>query len=409
MNQQVKTILGIVGTLVVLVAFLWLNPFAWNDATERTVITRAGGSQFVQFNSGVYFAGFFARTQKWPNQISISYSKPEPDLDLEDNTIEIGKLTIRFSDGPTALTSGIAQFILPPNEKEMLNIHNAHKTPEALVTRRLAPYTQEALQNSAQLMSSEMHYSGGRAQMSQDYLDQLKNGTFLLKVQEINTYDSIENTNKKIYASEMTFDKDGDPRRKFSSIKEYGITVADAQITDVDYASAVDALLEKKIAAATKASVSRQELMTAQQQMLTAEAEGKKKLVEIEYEQKQEQTKQVVAASTKVEVAKQDLLQQDIALQASRKEAEKIKTLADAESYAKAKVMQADGALEKKLEAYVKVQGYWSDAFAKHAGPLVPSFVSGGGNAYTGNMGINFMELMSAKTMMDLNVNMKTK
>jgi ribosome modulation factor len=39
-------------------------------------------------------------------------------------------------------------------------------------------------------------------------------------------------------------------------------------------------------------------------------------LVEIEYQQKQEQTKQVVAAQTKVEVAKQDMEQQRIQAQA---------------------------------------------------------------------------------------------
>ncbi len=35
----------------------------------------------------------------------------------------------------------------------MIAIHNAHKTPEAFVQRRLAPYTVECLKSSAQLMS----------------------------------------------------------------------------------------------------------------------------------------------------------------------------------------------------------------------------------------------------------------
>jgi hypothetical protein len=53
----------------------------------------------------------------------------------------------------------------------------------------------------------------------------------------------------------------------------------------------VDQKLTKIIDAATKSAISKQELMTAQQQTLTAKAKGEQALVEIEYQQKQEQTK----------------------------------------------------------------------------------------------------------------------
>lgn len=402
-----KVIKWAVALVVGIIFATVMNPFSFNESGYRTVVTQAGGKQFVQFQPGVFYAGFWSREQQWPNQISVSHRDSLPILELLDNTIEIGKVTIRFGDGPTALASGITQYILPNTEKEMLEIHNAHKTPEGLVTRRLAPYTQECLQNAAQLLTTEMHYSGGRAQMSQDYLDQLKNGAYLLKVAETSTYDSTEKSQKKIYQSVMQYDKSGTPKRKFSSIKEYFITVADAQITDVDYENAVDILLQKKIAAATEASVSKQKLMTAQQKQLTSEAEGKQTLVEIEYKQKQEQTKQVVAAQTLVELAKQDKEKQRIAAEAAELEARKIKTLADAEAYAKAKVMQADGALEKKLAAYVQVQQYWAEAFQKYSGNLVPTTVLGGD--MKNNAGLNFMEVMAAKVAMDLTVNPKTK
>ena len=400
-------IIGGILTILTLVLFAVFNPFSWNNAGYRTVVTRAGGDQFVQYEPGYFYSGFFSKEQEWPNQISVSSRKAEADWDLVDNTIEIGFIPIRFNDATTANAAGITQYILPIGEKEMLEIHNAHKTPEALVQRRLGPYTIECLQNSAQLMSSEMHYGGGRAQMAQDYLDQLKNGAFLLSVKEKNTYDSSENVWKKIYAVEIQEDNKHQLKRKFSSIKEYAISVADAQITQVDYEEAVDKMLQKKIAAATEASVSRQQLMTAQQQQLTAEAKGKQKLVEIEYQQKQDQTIQVVKAETQVELAKQDLKKQDIAMQASLKEAQKIKTLADAEAYAKQRVIQADGALTQKLEAYKEVQGYWADAFAKYQGNVVPQIQTGGNGQ--GNGALNFAELMSMKAARDLSLDLKNK
>lgn len=408
MDFKLSIKLVVVAVAIILAAFI--NPFSWNDATERTVITQMSGKQFVEFKPGVFYAGFFSKETTYPNQISVSHmdSLFDGSYALHDNTIEIGVIKdVRFNDATTATISGITQYIMPSGEKEMLEIHNAHRSAESFVQRRLAPYTIECLKSSAQLMSSEAHYSGGRAQMTQDYMDQLKNGSYLLNIRELVTYDSLEKSNKRVYAVQIQTDKTGNRLRKFSSIKEYSVIVGDAQIIDVDYEIKVDEMLAKKIDAATKASISKQELMTAQQKQLTAEAQGKQKLVEIEYVQKQEQTKQIVQAQTLVELAKQDLIKQDIALQASAKEAAKIKTLADAEAYAKQRLLQADGALEQKLKAYTVVMGYWSTAFSNHQHPLTPTFMMGSGNG--GNAGTNFMELMNAKTMKDLNLDFKTK
>ena len=399
----IKAVLGIVA----FITLLFINPLSYNDAGERTVVEQFDGKQFVQYAPGVYYAGFFAKERSWPNQISVSYQADAPDMDLKDGTIEIGKQTIRFGgDATSANISGIVQYILPMDEKEMIDMHNAHRTPQSLVQKRLAPYTKECLQSSAQLMSSEAHYSGGRAQMAQDFSDQLKNGVFILKTVDKVVYDSLEKENKRVYETNPLTDKNGNPKRKVSSIKEYGVTVADAAITDVDYEERVDNMLAKKIDASTKASVAKQELLTAQQQQLTAKAKGEQKLVEIEYQQKQEQTKQVVAAQTQVELARQDLAKQEIARQAAEKEAAKIKVLADAEAYAKQRVMAADGALDKKLNAYIQIEKAKWDAFSKYQGNLVPTFQGGGAS---GNNGISFMELWNVKVMKDLSLDMKNK
>lgn len=406
-NLNFKKIGIIAGVILLLVLTIVFNPFSYNPAGSRTCVTQMGGNQFVQFNAGVFWAGFGAKETEWPNQISVSYVNDKPDYDLTDNTIEIGRVAIRFNDATTASASGITQYILPIDEKEMLNLHNTHKSPEALVKRRLAPYTQECLQSSGQLLSSEAHYSGGRAQMVQDYLDQLKNGAYLLKVEEENTYDSIEKTSKKIYKVVPQLDKNGQIKRKFSSIKEYELSVADAQITDVDYQSQVDNMLAKKIEASTNASVSKQQLMTAQQQALTAEAQGKAKLVTIEYDQKQKQLVSIVAAQTQVELAEQDLQKQAIQEKAALKEASKIKILADANAYEKQRDIQANGALEQKLDAYVKVQQAWAAAATNSS--WVPMYQMGNGGSSGASNVSNMVDLMTSKFAKDLNLDTKTK
>src|SRR5690349_19932118 len=385
--------------IVLVILFFAINPFSWNDAGNRTVVERTTGEQIVQFAPGIFYAGFFAKEKEWPNQISVTYQAETPnDAQLEDNGIEVGQIMIRFSDATTANVKGITQFILPSDEKEMILIHNTHRTPQSLVTKRLAPYTKECLQSSAQLMSSEKHYGGGRAQMAQDFIDQLKEGVYLLKTEENVVYDSLAAEKKRIYETEIQIDKKTSlPKRKTSSIKEYGIAVADAAITDVDYEDQVDQKLTKIIDAVTKSSISKQELMTAQQQTLTAKAQGEQALVEIEYQQKQEQTRQVVEAETKVKVAEQDKLQQKIAYESSILEAKKIKELADAQAYARQRIMKADGALEMKLKAQVEVQKVWADAFSKYTGAIVPQFQTGAGVNGNGNGALSFMEIISAK------------
>lgn len=403
-----KTVFIGIAAIVAFIFFMMVNPFSWNDAGNRTVVERTTGEQIVQFAPGIFYAGFFSKQKEWPNQISVTYQEEKFQSEIEDNGIEVGKISIRFSDATTADVKGITQFILPSDEKEMVLIHNTHRTPQSLVTKRLAPYTKECLQSSAQLMSSEKHYGGGRAQMAQDFLDQLKEGVYLLKTEEHVLYDSLEHEKKRVYQTEVQYDKKtGAPKRKLSSIKEYGITVADAAITDVDYEDKVDQKLVKIIDAVTKSSISKQELMTAQQQTLTAKAKGEQALVEIEYQQKQDQTKQVVEAETKVKVAEQDKLQQKIAYEGSILEAKKIKELADAQAYARSRIMQADGALEMKLKAQVEVQKVWADAFSKYTGAIVPQIQTGGGP--TTNGALNFMDIMTAKTAKDFALDLKNK
>lgn len=405
-----QTIIFGVLAILMLVFFLIINPFSWNDAGNRTVVERTNGEQIVQFAPGIFYAGFFAKEKEWPNQISVTYQEVAADLQLEDNGIEVGQIMIRFSDATTANVKGITQFILPSDEKEMILIHNTHRTPQSLVVKRLAPYTKECLQSSAQLMSSEKHYGGGRAQMAQDFMDQLKEGVYLLRTEENVVFDSLAAEKKRVYQTEIQIDtKTSLPKRKLSSIKEYGITVADAAITDVDYEDKVDDKLIKIIDAVTKSSISKQELMTAQQQTLTAKAKGEQALVEIEYQQKQEQTKQVVEAQTKVKVAEQDKLQQKIAYEGAILEAKKIKELADAQAYARKRIMEADGALEMKLNAQIEVQKAWADAFSKYTGAIVPQFQTGAGAPVSGNGALSFMEIITAKTAKDFALELKNK
>ena len=400
-NLNPKLLLyGVIGLIGIFVITL-LNPFGYNDLGYREIVETPAGSKYVIYSNGVYLRLPGSKITTYPNVITISHRGGK----ANGSTVEANSIAIRFNDATEATAQTVVRFRLPDLEKDMILLHSEYVNRDYLAMKGLAPYTIECLKNSAQLMDSEQHYSGGRAQLSQYFQDQLEEGLFILDIQETFTKDSLTGENKRIYANQIRTNDLGEKVRKDSDLKIFGISVASATIENVDYEAQVDEKLKKKIEASTRESVSKQNLVTAQQEAMTAEAEGRRQLVEIEYKEKQVQTQQVVQAETSVKLAEQDMLKQKIALDAARLEAQTIKALAEAESYAKRKMMEADGALEKKLATYKEVQGMWATAFQNYKGDLVPKFQTGGSGK--GNAGLDFMEIMGAKAAMDLNLSTK--
>lgn len=398
-----KPLLIGLGAFVLLLLFTQVNPFGVNSLGYRQVVETPTGNKYVVFNNGVYLKFPGSTVTTYPNVLTISHRGEKTGSTIDGNSI-----LIRFNDATEARAQTVVRFRMPSDEANMLILHSEYVNKEYLALKGLQPYTIECIKNSAQLMDSEQHYSGGRAQLSQYFQDQLKFGLYILDSQESFMRDSLTGENKRIYEAKIRRDREGKEVRKKSDISQFGITIASATIENVDYEEQVDAKLAKKIEASTRESVSKQNLVTAQQEAMTAEAEGRKRLVEIEYEEKQKQTQALVNAETEVKLAVQDKEKQKIALEAARLEAQKIKALADAEAYSKTRMMQADGALDKKLQTYQSVQETWAAAFKDFKGDLVPQFQTGTG-ANSSNAGLDFMQIMSAKAARDLSLQLDVK
>ena len=401
-NFNSKTLFYGVGGLVILCFLLLLNPFGYNDLGYREIVETPIGQKYVIFHNGMYWKIPGSKVTTYPNVITISHRGSDT-----GSTVDGKQILIRFNDATEAYAQTVVRFRLSDKESEMLTLHSEYVNKEFLALKGLQPYTIECVKNSAQLMDSERHYSGGRAQLSQFFQDQLEDGLYLLDVEEKIYRDSITNEVKRMYESNIRVGPNGEKIRKDSDLKKFGINIASATIENVDYESQVDEKLKKKIEASTRESVSKQNLVTAQQEAMTAEAEGRRRLVEIEYEEMQRQTQAVVQAETQVKLAEKDKDKQLIAMQAAKLEAQKIKALAEAEAYAKQKIMAADGALEKKLHTYEEVQKMWATAFQNYQGSLVPTIQTTSTGKGGANAGIDFMEIMGAKAAMDLNLDMK--
>ena len=80
----------------------------------------------------------------------------------------------------------------------------------------------------------------------------------------------------------------------------------------------------------------------------------------------------------------------------------------EGEAARKRLVMEADGQLDKKLEAYVKVQGFFANAIQNaQPGAWSPSVVMGGnGQGNAGSNATNLVDLMTAKSAKELGIDL---
>jgi len=275
---------------------LMINPLVHNSAGERTYVQDPYiGTEKIIFEPGYHWGGFFCRTQEWPDVMSTVFDSK--------NTVPI-----RFNDATQAVAEANVRWDLPKDQESMINLHKSYRSPEALQSRTLEPYSRECLAFAAQLMESETHYSGGQSKMKEDFRDQLLNGQYVLETNTSFQYDSL--SNERIKITEVDLRKEnGVVKRIPTDVQAYGIKAVFAAVPHVDYEPIVDEKLQAKIEQSTLESIAKQALITAEQEALTADAEGRKLIAQTQAKYEAEKRQAVIEAQKAKEVAEQQALQ----------------------------------------------------------------------------------------------------
>ena len=155
----------------------------------------------------------------------------------------------------------------------------------------------------------------------------------------------------------------------------------------------------------------------AEQDILTTKKQGEADAAKAEWTQKALAAKAeqeaimkknvaVTDALQKYEVAMKEAQQKYEAAQLSAKAAEQKKleeiSLGEGESQRRKLVMEADGALEKKLAALVEINKAYAEAMGKQS--QVPHIQFSGNNQAQGNASTNLIDLLTVKTAKDLSL-----
>ena len=361
----------------------------------------------------------------------------------EETTSKLAScLPIRFNDNGTAKLCGSVSFDLPLDPEQLLRIHKQFRSQEAIVKRIILPALTKSAYNSGAHMSSRESASDRRAELLELLREQATVGIYKVDAKEEQIEDVFAEQIEQVEmidapvvdsAGVPVLNADGTPKTEKkpkvvkkhplkmvkvvrpkigtdgkieiaepSVTKDFGIRVWNFSIDRILYDERVQRQIDAQQEATMAIQTARVNSQKAEQDALTAKAKGEATIAEVKAQKETEKQAAVTEAEKVREVARLDLeaaqFQKDAQIRRAEGEAE-----------ARKLVMVADGALDKKLAAIKDIHKFWSDAASKQ--PLVPSIMMGGGErSAAGNVGVTqFMDVLTAKAVKDLQVDMSVK
>lgn len=311
-------------------------------------------------------------------------------------------LPTRFNDGAKAQVSGSLRVILPRDCDSLIALHRKFHGMDGVMTKLVLPAVRKALFNTGPHMSAGESYAERRGEFAMLAEDQLRYGVILVDKHEEEHADPITAELKRVWvltkkACENRADSHcvGGYVRDPAAFSQFGVDITNFVIDGVDYPAAVLEQIEAQRKARMNIITQQAEAKEADARAAKAEAEARAQIAETRAAEEVKKTQIVVAAEAARDRARLD---------AEAAELEKKANIARGEGEAARRrlVMQADGALERKLDAYVRAQEVWAGAFSQRP---VPTLVMGGSST-TDNNGLDFTQALQLLVAKDLGLDL---
>lgn len=438
--QGNKKLAWAVGSVIATLLFMFMfnSMFYYNNAGYITQVQTKFPFQNekVVSTTGYTYIGFGNYTP-WPRQMSVQSVADPSSLPKGVEQDGMGSSLIQafpitFLGGVTATVDANVRVALPDGE-QFLQLARTYRTPDNFVLQSIMPVMKSTLQSTAQLMTADDYYSGGATEFRQSFQDQITDGAYVVKRVE----KQVKNTRvaagsaiaakgteqgefggdtSTLVVTEKVLNKAGQPIRLERQFTKLGVTVADANILNIDPSKQFKERMVSIQRSQADLMLARQGRQTADEQKKLVTANGEKEVEEKRQITMRDQVEKTTNAETEkqlaITTAERERERATIEKQTSQIEYEKAqidaktkKELAEADAYAKKVVIQANGALEQKLAAYIETQKAWAQAYAQ---ARVPSMVMGGGEGSLGRQteSQNLINLLTAKTAKDLSMDL---
>ena len=398
--NKTSTLSGKARTIAIAVALIiggsWLisNSVEMLDSTEIMVIQYPNGTLLAAVEPG-WYTQWFGSVTKYPLRSQFSFSSA-----LDQGAARDESLKLRFNDGGHANLSGVVSWEMPVDHDHLIMIHRKFGNIKSVEQQIIRPTLESAAYTSGPLMSSTESAAEKRNMLLQYMQDQAKNGTYQTRTVTLKVPDPLTGVEKTVNAAEIVMVGGIPVREQESAAKVFGINLLPMTINQIKYDNAIETQITQRQVSIQGVQIAQANALKAEQDAITAEKLGQAEAAKAKWAQEAIKAQKITEAQQFLEVA---------TLEAKQAEQYKNKQILEGQGNAEKKrlEMQANGALDQKLEAYVDIQKAYAQAIGNYKGAWVPQIVTGGAAGGTAGSGAQQMiDLLTIKAAKDLGIDM---
>lgn len=392
-------------TLVVLVIVggFFLDSLIGNvDANEYQVKQAFMTGEMSAHLTPGWFLKAMGTIYRFPKTETVYFTK---DADVPVNQ---GPVTVTFSDNSRCDISGTVRVIMPTVEQYAIDIVAKHsnRTFQDFAVKNIMPVTKRALITAATTMTAPdaKIKMGDLAILGQD---QLNNGIFVLESTKVKELDPATGEEVIREVKHIKQSEDGTTARFKDDmpLTAFGASATNFVVTDITCSPEIERQISDQQQAKMGIATAKAKAAQADQEVITARKQGDANIARIKAEEEAKAQQMIVAAEREnkvqilnaqreVEISKLKKQEEENLLAAANVNKQRTILEADAQAYAKKKVMEADGALDKKLEAYKYAVDKQSAAIANITLPQIMINSDGSNNKNGGSSSMAGMDLL---------------
>jgi len=398
MEPRERILYGASYFIALIIIVIMSQSFVEDVDAKNIVINQVPISGELQYwtTPGTKFQ-LFGGVTSYPKSFQIWFSAKDDQGSEYDDAIEV-----LFNDGGKGKISGSIRILMPLDAKHLFLIHTNFGSIENLIHELVKPTVAKAVFLTGPLMNSYESYAAKKSELIGAIEDQLKNGIYKTLTRQQRVVDEYYGKEKVITVAEPVKDTlapHGIARQETAPFEKYGLNVAAVSIEQISYDKQIQAQIETQQRAQMEVQTAIAETKKQEQQLIQEEKKGMKEATISKWEQEVIKARMITEAEQKREVARLDMEAAEFTKQKEIK-------LGQGESERKRLVMEADGQLAMRLEAYIKVQQVWADAIKNYQGNWVPTTYFGGAGGvqppYSQNGAQALIDMLTAKTAQDL-------
>lgn len=401
-------VLGVMVMLVVLGFYASFALFEHLDAEDIMVIQSPFSGTLTWHTSPGVKGQWFGKVTKYRKRDQFWFSAKTDQGKKVDESLQV-----RFNDGAHASISGSVAWEMPIDDQSLTALHVRYGNHDAIQQQLVRTVIEKSVYMTGPLMSSKESYAEKRNDLLRLMEDQVQHGVYRTTTEQERQTDPMTGQQRTVNVVKLVIGVDGLPERQESSpLEDFKVKTFNLSINTITYDPEVEKQIQLQQQAIMQVQLAVARAKEAEQETITAAKKGEANAATAKWEQEVIKAKQVTEAQQKFEVAKIDAQQKLEVATLDARAAEQFKRAeilrGEGEGERRRLVMAADGALEKKLATYERVNQNYATAIQNFKGNWVPSVVMGGknGDHVAGSGAHELIDLLTVKTARDLGLNL---